>query len=138
MLLLQFFIFLHFVNVQNAVEICSIMDKNQCLDMTEDEYEQWQQPMYEDHFGIKTDWMNPDNGWYQHRRLEWMIFRRMINEQLANVPKFTELGFKKLTIPKELYKVIVEQSDENFKFEKCEKGVNSVINCHRIGNIQLF
>ena len=129
-MLLQFFL-LFLVSVQGE-KVCSEKDEELCMDMTDDEYEQWQKPYYEDHFGIKMDWMDPNNGWFRHRRLEWMYFRKSINKQLIDMPRYTQLGFKKMKIPKKLYDLIVEQCDDNFKYEECKPGVQSVLNCQRI------
>ena len=105
------FILLLLVSVQ-SVRICS---ETVCLDMTDEEYEQWQKPYYQDSFGIKMDWMDPNDGWCQHRRLIWMKYRRMFNQQLLDIPRYTKLGFKKMRIPKKLFDVIVEECDENFR-----------------------
>ena len=100
--------------------------------MTDEEYEQWQKPYYQDHFGIKMNWMDPNDGWSQHKRLDWMKHRRMFNQQLLEMPKYTKSGFKKMKIPKKLFDLIVEECDDNFKYETCENGVDKVINCHQI------
>ena len=127
---LQFFL-LFLVSVQ-SVRICSEKDENLCLDMTDEEYEQWQKPYYQDHFGIKMNWMDPNDGWCQHKRLDWMKHRRMFNQQLLEMPRYTKLGFKKMKIPKKLFDLIVEECDDNFKYETCEGGVDKVINCQQI------
>ena len=124
--------FLGFLVSVHSEKVCSERDEKICMDMTDAEYEQWQKPYYEDHFGIKMDWMDPNNGWSQHRRLEWMYFRRQCNKQLIDFPKYTKLGFQKMKIPKKLYDTIVEQCDDNYKDEKCDPGTQAVINCHRI------
>ena len=65
-----------------------------------------------------------------------MNFMRVNNEQIANMPKYTELGFKHMKIPEKLYTTILEQHSEDFKPEHCdeieEDGVAQVINCKEV------
>ena len=87
MFFLQFILL--FLGSVQSVRICSETDETVCLDMTDEEYEQWQKPHYQDSVGIKMDWMDPDDGWCQHKRLIWMKYRRMFSQQLLDIPKYT-------------------------------------------------
>ena len=51
-----------------------------------------------------------------------------MNEHIQNGTKYTKLGFKRMKIPEQLFKVILEQHSEEWKLEECGEGVAQVIN----------
>ena len=63
--------------------------------------------LYENPWGLgpAVNWTNPRLGWDADTRWRFDVFMKMNYQQSLDVPSYTELGYEKMAIPSELYKV---------------------------------
>ena len=78
-------------------------------------------PFYIDIHGIKVNWTNPDDGWDEAARKGHIELDSRARYQHELIPKLTQLGYKKMDIPQELYQMILidRLSASDFSIEPC-------------------
>ena len=78
-------------------------------------------PFYIDIHGIKVNWTNPDDGWDEAAQKGHIELDSRARYQHELIPKLTQLGYKKMDIPQELYQMILidRLSASDFSIEPC-------------------
>ena len=91
-------------------------------------------PFYIDIHGIQVNWTNPDDGWDEIARIGHLELNRENRIQHELVPKVTKLGYKKMDIPQELYRKILEDrsTDSELPIEPCTSDFRIIRNCARV------
>ena len=59
-------------------------------------------------WGYIVNWTNPDDGWTKERRKQLVNLRTKMKKQMAEVPYFTIIGYKKTKLPSDLYQYILK------------------------------
>ena len=78
-------------------------------------------PFYIDIHGIQVNWTNPNDGWDEAARKGHIELDSRARYQHELIPKLTQLGYKKMDIPQELYQMILidRLSASDFSIEPC-------------------
>ena len=58
--------------------------------------------------GHEIDWHDRDDGWTDDRRKKIWNHNLLMIDQLKKLPAFTKSGYKKMSIPAELYQLILQ------------------------------
>ena len=76
---------------------------------------------YIDIHGIKVNWTNPDDGWDEAARKGHIELDNRARYQHELIPKLTQLGYKKMDIPQELYRKILKErlTNSDVHIESC-------------------
>ena len=63
--------------------------------------------------GHEIDWHDREDGWTEDRRKKIWSHNLSMIDQLKKLPAFTKSGYKKMSIPTELYKLILQILKQN-------------------------
>ena len=89
-------------------------------------------PVYYDLWGYPVDWTDPSDGWNHNTRNEQITLTNSIVKQSAAQQNYTEIGYMKMKIPKQLYQDILRQRQiQSLRFENCDPYF-AEINCKEI------
>ena len=88
-------------------------------DLSSEEQHLLSKDYFVDFCGHKVDWMNSDDGWSESRRIKYVKYITMAQNQMKTQPRHTTLGYKTAKIPQELYQLILAQKSDTSEVEKC-------------------
>ena len=63
--------------------------------------------------GHEIDWHDKEDGWTEDRRKKVWIYNQLMLDQSKKLPAFTKSGYKKMSIPTELYNLILQSLKRN-------------------------
>ena len=91
--------------------------------------------IFKDQWGFPVNWTDPEEGWHETKRKKLLEMDKKITKQSSKVKKFTKDGFKKMAIPQELYKTLIEvKSKLTLETENCVVD-DSSNGCYRLKNV---
>ena len=101
-------------------------------------YQSLDNSFFQDSWGYKINWTNPEDGWNLEKRKMFIDTKRSVSHHQNDVPRYTKIGYKKMSIPKPLYSHIVEMKSRSIlKPEYCDIP-NSYNNCYRVKNVSVI
>merc|ERR1712142_252895 len=90
----------------------------------------------EDHvvdvFGFKLPICPENGGFTREGRINIQMAIAVATEQPVWLPKFTEVGFQKISIPPDVYSMLLKEYQRNMPFMYEEYCVNALMNCKQI------
>lgn len=87
---------------------------------------------FKDSWGFRYNWTDLEDGWNYEKKILAVEYKLSLAQRQNDVPKFTKSGYKKMTIPKELYNLIMKARNESqLTPEHCDMP-NPYNNCYRI------
>jgi len=112
-------LFVGVVQSEQSEESCGHNDVDSSEELHETEAD-LEAPYFEDLWGYKVAWRLEEDGWDDRKRRQMLNLDKRNRVQPQFVPAFTELGYKKMKIPQQLYDFIREQRiDFPTKTEDC-------------------
>ena len=77
-------------------------------------------PVYYDLWGYPVNWTDPADGWDEDSRKKLLDLTKTIMTQSASLANYTQLGYTKMLIPSDLYRLLLkERQPQKLKWEDC-------------------
>ena len=88
--------------------------------------------VFYDLWGYPVDWSKPEDGWDEEKRRNLMDLTDFNLNQWATEKRHTDLGYLKMPIPDELYKLLLRERkmETDFPYEECVQ--SAFTNCKGI------
>ena len=88
--------------------------------------------VFYDLWGYPVDWSKPEDGWDEKKRRNLMDLTDFNLNQWATEKRHTDLGYLKMPIPDELYKLLLRERkmETDFPYEECVQ--SAFTNCKGI------
>ena len=92
------------------------------------------QPFFEDLWGFKTNWTNPQDGWTDEKRKLRVTEHFNTIQQSSAMQAFTKLGYMKTKIPDKIHqKILQHKKQKHVSTEDCSS-LKGFTNCELINS----